>query len=43
MLNITDMLNINCVLADTVNKIRIANEYGTCSEEFMTILSYISS
>jgi len=37
------MLNINCVLADIVNKIRITNKYGTCTDKWDELLCYISN
>ena len=37
------MLNLNCVLADITNKIRIASKYGTCDEKWFELQGYLSS
>ncbi len=37
------MLNLNCLLADLVNKIRVAEQYGLCDDRYKVLLSYVSS
>lgn len=37
------MLNLNCLLADLTNKLRIANSYGICTDKLVSLVKCVSS